>query len=1081
MALKAHTLGSWKKDDTNHWRVCTVCKGEFEKAKHEYKNGECICGKQQNQIPQTKADLLTIGDSTTIEVGDKTTLWAMVGTVRVGNSAITWRSADITIATVSSAGTVTGAKAGSVAIIGTYEGKTAYCNITVKAKRTTVDSISLNYSNLTIDSGNSATLKATIKPTGYTGGVTWKLINVNPNRPGDDFISMSNGSISTRAGSSGGTARVTATAGTLTAYCDVTVKAKTVTATKTVKSITLNKSSVTLGYGNTEQITATVKYSDGSTDGNVTWKSKDTSIASVNNGTITAKGTGDQVYTNKTNITVTSNFDSKVTKTITVTVKKCSAIYTVSGHETYIDSVYEKDTDKYHKVNKVCSRCGTEWVSKKEVHNKKAIPNNDETHYEWCGCGYSGTVKHTWKNGKCSVCETKKEEKTKVTGMRFEETNIKVNAGRSIRIQPILEPSGAKNQSVVWSTSASGFATVKNGLITTNKDAGGNTVYIDAYLEDNPSIKARCTLNIVTPVKMVKISGEKEVEVGKTIQLKAEVTPDNASDKKVVWESNNAGVATVNASGVVTGVTAGKGATIKATAGGRSSTYYIKVVDKKVAVTGISVDDAIVTAGSNVTLKAAITPSNADNKKVSWSIVSTEIGAGNVIVDKEKGKITVSKESTGGNVKVQAVTEDGGYKATCTVSVRPKINKVTIVSESGSKQVEEDGKLKLKLVVDPDTIKVDDVKWTSKNELVATVDANGVVTGKSSKINNGTVVIYGGSETLGRRLSFSIKVVSGKIEETKVTGMRFEETNMMVNVGGSIRIQPILEPSGAKKQSIVWSTSGSASGFATVKNGLVTTNKDAGGNTVYIDAYLEDNPSIKARCTLNIVTPVKMVKISGEKEVEVGKTIQLKADVMPDNASDKKVVWESNNAGVATVDANGVVTGIIAGKRATKKATAGGRSSTYYIKVVDKKVAVTGVSVVDAIVTAGSSGTLKATITPSNADNKKVSWSIVSSEIETGSVSVDKEKGRITVSKEATGGKVIVQATTEDGGYTATCTVTVKPKVNKFIITSDSKKVEVGGILKLEVKIEPETIKANDIIWSSRNESVAEVDKNGNV
>ena len=755
MALKAHTLGSWQKDDTNHWRVCTVCKGEFEKAKHEYKNGECICGKQQNQIPQTKADLLRIGDSTTIEVGDKTTLWAMVGTVRVGNSAITWRSADNTIATVSSAGTVTGAKAGSVAIIGIYEGKIAYCNITVKAKTTTVDSISLNYSNLTIDSGNSATLKATIKPTGYTGGVTWKLINVNPNRPGDDFISMSNGSISTRAGSSGGTARVTATAGTLTAYCDVTVKNKTVTATKTVKSITLNKSSVTLGYGNTKQITATVKYSDGSTDSNVTWKSKDTSIASVNNGTITAKGTGDQVYTNKTNITVTSNFDSKVTKTITVTVKKCSAIYTVSGHETYIDSVYEKDTDQYHKVNKVCSRCGTEWFPKKEVHNKKAIPNNDGTHYEWCGCGYSGTVKHTWKNGKCSVCEINKEEEIKVTGMRFEETNMRVNAGESIRIQPILEPSGAKKQSIVWSTSgsASGFATVKNGLVTTNKDAGGNTVYIDAYLEDNPSIKARCTLNIVTPVKMVKISGEKEVEVGKTIQLKAEVTPDNASDKKVVWESNKAGVATVNANGVVTGVTAGKGATIKATAGGRSSTYYIKVVDKKVAVTGISVVDATVTAGSNVTLKATITPSNADNKKVNWSIVSSEIETGIVKLDKEKGRITVSKEATGGKVIVQATTEDGGYTATCTVTLKPKVNKIIITSDS--KKVEVGGILKLEVKIDPETIKANDIVWSSRNESVAAVDQSGNVYGKTG---GKQVTIDASSNSLGKKASYTIKV-----------------------------------------------------------------------------------------------------------------------------------------------------------------------------------------------------------------------------------------------------------------------------------------------------------------------------------
>ena len=80
------------------------------------------------------------------------------------------------------------------------------------------------------------------------------------------------------------------------------------------------------------------------------------------------------------------------------------------------------------------------------------------------------------------------------------------------------------------------------------------------------------------------------------------------------------------------------------------------------------------------------------------------------------------------------------------------------------------------------------------------------------------------------------------------------------------------------------------------------------------------------------IVAVEDVTISGETSVETGKTIQLAATVIPDNATDKTVTWSSSDTGIAAVDENGTVTGVATGT-ATITATAGGKSATHTVTV----------------------------------------------------------------------------------------------------------------------------------------------------
>ena len=167
-------------------------------------------------------------------------------------------------------------------------------------------------------------------------------------------------------------------------------------------------------------------------------------------------------------------------------------------------------------------------------------------------------------------------------------------------------------------------------------------------------------------------------------------------------------------------------------------------------------------------------------------------------------------------------------------------------------------------------------------------------------------------------------------------------------------------------------------------------------------------------------------------EITEGETASITATISPDNADNKKVFWTSSDASVATVS-NGTVTAVKPGT-ATITATSddGGKTATCVVTVKEKTYAVTGVSLdkTTLTLTEGDSQTLNATVSPSNATNKKVLWT--SSDASVATVS----NGTVTAVKPGT---ATITATSDDGGKTASCVVTV---------TSQTEYVDLGLSVK---------------------------------
>lgn len=208
----------------------------------------------------------------------------------------------------------------------------------------------------------------------------------------------------------------------------------------------------------------------------------------------------------------------------------------------------------------------------------------------------------------------------------------------------------------------------------------------------------------------------------------------------------------------------------------------------EVRVTGIELDQTRLDlkTGESVTLKAKVTPFDAYEPGVEWSSSDTT-----VLSVSDRGEVRASKP---GHATVTAKTVDGGFTATCEVTVTP--NEVTGVTLSLSELTLEIGKKKLLIcTVAPENADNRNVTWSSDNEAVATVTANGLVTAQGGGEAKITVTTEDGSFT-------AVCVVTVKIT---MTGLTLPETSVSMKVGEKKTVSATKTPTDAT-DALVWSS-----------------------------------------------------------------------------------------------------------------------------------------------------------------------------------------------------------------------------------------------------------------------------------
>ena len=326
-----------------------------------------------------------------------------------------------------------------------------------------------------------------------------------------------------------------------------------------------------------------------------------------------------------------------------------------------------------------------------------------------------------------------------------------------------------------------------------------------------------------------------------------------------------------------------------------------------VAVTGVSLDKIMVgvEVGESVTVKAVLAPSNATNTKVEWSIADTSIAT---VID---GVVT---GVAAGKTELTVTTVDGGYTSKIPVDIvteRVAVSKLEMAAPSpASPKVGDVVTVFIRILPANATNK--NVEFVC-NEPQSIENLNTDITSIDAGFIGYTMTIVESGD-----LTFTATTEDGEfkaertitIESEEITSLEILPSTAEMEIGEELQLTGVTTPTSDK--SLVWSSSNTSIAEVNVMTGMVTA-KAAG--EVNITATLH-NSDIKGTAT--IVVKPRLVNaitvVSKNSKIKVGETTQLTVNVGPADASNKEVEWISSDTSVATVDANGLVTGVALGE-----------------------------------------------------------------------------------------------------------------------------------------------------------------------
>lgn len=336
-----------------------------------------------------------------------------------------------------------------------------------------------------------------------------------------------------------------------------------------------------------------------------------------------------------------------------------------------------------------------------------------------------------------------------------------------------------------------------------------------------------------TPVKGIKLDATTlELTVGATGQLTATLQPEDATDQTVTWSSSNEGVVTVDQNGGLKAKAAGTAnITVKTNDGGFTATC--KVTVKPVAVTGITLDQSEISmkVGDMIVLTPTIQPENATDQAVTWS------SSNPTTVKVENGKLTALQEGT-----ATITAKCGNKTATCTVTVqKADITAESVTLDLSSMELAVGGTARLTATVKPDEATVKTVQWSSSDDSVATVAADGTVTA----VREGTATITAKCGEKSADCAVTVKAAA-PVSPTSVT---LNQNTLSLTVGGTAQLTATVAPENAADKTVSWNCD--KLDIAEVSTNGTVTAKAAGTATITVTTT---DGSLTATCTVTVTS-----------------------------------------------------------------------------------------------------------------------------------------------------------------------------------------------------------------------------------
>ena len=600
----------------------------------------------------------------------------------------------------------------------------------------------------------------------------------------------------------------------------------------------------------------------------------------------------------------------------------------------------------------------------------------------------------------------------------LDKSAVTIEAGTVSTLKATVGPSTVKYKDIQWSVDDGTIAEVSgNGLnctVTGLESGTANvTVTVTEDEEDDPQVvSAVCKVTVKRSVSGLEIDPEsKTIKVGEKFDLTWKVLPEDADIKEVSLSNNNPEVISVTNDGTVTGLSVGQAGVVVTTVDGKySKTCNVTVEWTPVQGVILNTEEITLYEGEKRQLKARVYPEEADDKSVSWNSADTATAT----VD-ENGEVTGVKEGT---TIVTVRTNDRGKEDYCTVHVIKKgipVESITVNPSENTISIGEE--FSAEAIVLPEDATDKSISWECNNPSVATVSGNGlnaVIKGLSEGVAVITATTAGGKS--------AICVVTVKEDWISVTDVVLNTDEITIYEGEKKQLREHVYPEDASDKSVSWNSADPL--IATVgDNGEVT---GVSEGTTIVTVRTNDGGK-EATCIVHVLReeiPVESITVTpSENSIVIGQDFNATAVIKPDNATNKKVTWKSNNTSVATVSGNGLnanIKGRAKGVAVITATGAGGRTGICVVTVSSMHVPVEDIVLMPMFkeIYEGQWFDIDAEIYPENADDKTVTWSSSNENIAT----VD-ARGRVAGIKK---GEAVITATTNDGGHTAECKVTVK-------------------------------------------------------
>lgn len=617
--------------------------------------------------------------------------------------------------------------------------------------------------------------------------------------------------------------------------------------------------------------------------------------------------------------------------------------------------------------------------------------------------------------------------------------------------------------------------------------------------------KVKFTLNILNPLKVTvwyttdgnvvkSDSSTLSFRVGDTTTLTATDDEKNPH-KNITWSSSNERVAQIDReTGELTCVSAGT-AQINILLNDRAIGYVNMECHKP--VTGLYLvdqnekDDAgnqiTYENGAVINMDCGTYPRNGSKKLdvkcvTEDGLASKEISGFTCKVTdadgKENNKVlsfnTSSKTITTRGAGIAFLhftsTDNPDVETVIQVNVEQRVNSVTL--SQSRMTIIAGGSSNLVATVSPNTAVEQSVVWSSSNESIATVDAEGNV----KAVNPGEADII--------CTSVDTEQVYGKCHVTvqpPVKGLTLNMNSAELLLGAdtesrTVSLEAVIDADDASiYKNLKWTSSdtnvASVSYSSTDKTKATVTARSAG--TAVIRFSISDDEYVD--CNITVKQRVTSLRINRDKTtIYAGDTLQVTSTASPATASNQEVIWASSDESVASIDKDGLITALDRGTTViTATAVDGSEKTTSFTLTVKKYVSAITLDKDKLTLYVGERGTVKQTVLPEDANDRNVIWQ--SSDPGVATVS----NGTITGVK---AGTTNITCTARDGsGVSKTCEVTVVQQISSIVLGESTKTVNVGDKFTPNVTLNPENASKTELKWTSSSEAVASVDQNGEV